>query len=216
MKRKYLLLILVLFVTGCSAEYNLKISNNTFKETINFTVENEVNQQVTQGDIEQDDQLTPFLEEKTSSLITNDKFYKKKVKNIDNYTQVEMKYNYDEEEFKNSNSINLCFEYPDLDFSDNYYIHLQGEFYCLYGDSIDIKIETNNKVYSNNADEVLGNVYIWHINQDNQDYVDIQIDIDKGISNSNILVIVVGILVFIGLCVITYIFIQKRKDKDNI
>ena len=216
MKKKYLILILVLFLTGCSAEYNLKISNDNFKENISFVVEKQNIQQLTNDGIELDDQLTPFINEKTEAVMDESKFYKKKVKEDDNFTYVDMKYNYDEIEFGKSSSINLCFEYPELDFSSNYYIHLQGEFYCLYSDSIDIKIETNNKVYSNNADEVSGNVYIWHVNENNKDFVDIEIEVDKGMSLNMIFGVIISIFVILIISVVGYMIYKKRRENNII
>ena len=46
----------------------------------------------------------------------------------------------------------------------------------------------------NNADEVRGNTYIWHIDQTNEDYVDIKIDIDKGASRKIIYIVIVGVI----------------------
>lgn len=215
MKRKFLILILLLLLTGCSTNYNLKVSNNSFKENIDLVIEKNIEVEATDEIIEKDDQVTPFLNEKTASLTTNDKFYKKKVKDLDNYAQVQMSYKYTEDEFKNANSINLCFEYPELDFNENYYIHLQGEFYCLYGDSIDIKIETKNKVYSNNADKVDGNTYIWHINSENIDYVDIEIDIDKGVSTYDIIFVVISVIALISLLFIGIKLYKNNKEKNK-
>ena len=216
MKRRYLVLILLIFLTGCSTEYKLEISNNSFKETINFTAVNPVKYQENEVDIETDDQLTPFIKKKTAALISNDKFYKKKVQKKDDYTQVELKYNFDEDEFKQASSINNCFQYPELDFSDNYYINLQGAFYCLYADSVDIKIETKNKVYYNNADEVQGNTYIWHIDESNIDYVDIKFEVDKGTSMKSIIVVTISLILVILISFIIYKVYKNKKEENDV
>lgn len=216
--KKILILILLILLTGCSNEYTLKISNNKFKEDIKIIIPKNIipepTPEVLDGQIELDDQITPFLEEKTESLISNEEFYKKKVIENADYFQVEMNYTYDEKSFKDANSLNSCFEYPDLDFSENYYINLQGAFYCLYGDSTDIKIETKNRVYFNNADEVSGNTYIWHIDDDNSDYVDIRIEVDKGISTYVLvsILLIIFFLITIGFAIFKFV---KENRKSN-
>ena len=214
--KKIIIVILLLFITGCSSEYNLKISNNSFKENIKFIVENQNSNYDLSGNIELDDQLTPFLKEKTEAIQNKEKFYKKKIKQDNNFRYIEMKYKYSENDFKEANSINLCFEYPELDFSDNYYIHLQGQFYCLYSDSINIKIETKNKVYSNNADEINNGIYIWHINETNKDSVDIELEVDKGISIINIIGITIFTVIFGGIIFVCFLLINKRKKNNAI
>lgn len=217
--KKVLILILLLLLTGCSTEYKLEISNNKFKENINAIIPKNMIQTTNEQEnieIEYDDPITPFLEQKTSSLTSNDKFYKKKVTEKGDYFEVKMDYSYDEETFKNANSINTCFEFPELDFSESYYINLQGTFYCLYGDSIDIKINTKNKVKFNNADEVSGNTYIWHINEKNSDYVDIKIEVEKGTSTSLITGIVLAVFIVTIIGIILYKFYSKNKQRNNI
>lgn len=218
--KKLLIVILLIFLTGCSSEYTLKVNNNSFKENIDIVIPKSMIPTLTedqnQNKFELDDQITPFIEEKTAALKSQEKFYKKKVLEDDEYYQIKMNYTFDENEFVQANSINSCFQYPDLDFSENYYINLQGEFYCLYSESVDIKIETNNKVYFNNADLVEGNTYIWHIDNSNVDYVDIRIEIGKGISISTVITIIsiVSLIVFITLVV--YKFYKKRKEENSI
>jgi len=218
--KKILLVFMLIFLTGCSTEYTLTVSNDSFKENIDVVIPKDIipieTQEIIDAGIEIDDQITPFIKDKTASLITNDKYYKKKYIEYDDYYSINMKYTYNEENFKNSNSVNLCFEYPELDFSENYYINLQGKFYCLYSDSVDIKINTKNKVYYNNADEIDGNTYIWHINESNVDYVDIKIEIDKGISKTIFVYIGVAIVLLIAILFVVYKVFMKSRENNKI
>ncbi len=218
--KKIIIVMLLILLTGCSSEYNLEISNNKFEENIKVTIPDSAipkpTQDVLDGKVDLDDQITPFIEGKTESLTTNDEFYKKKVSKKDDYTIVEMSYKYNEDTFKNANSINTCFEYPELDFSESYYINLQGTFYCLYGDSVDIKIKTKNKVKYNNADEVSGNTYIWHINDENSEYVNIKIDVEKGTPNYIFIGVVFIAIVSVAVGIIGYKFYIKNKDRNDI
>lgn len=218
-KKIILVFIMLILLTGCSSEYKLEISNNKFDENISamipksmvLDIQNEQN-----SDVEYDDSITPFLEEKTSSLTTSDKFYEKKVSKSTDIIKVELNYTYDEENFKLANSINTCFEYPELDFSKTYYMNLQGNFYCLYGDSIDIKIKTKNKVNFNNADEVNENTYIWHIDENNADYVDIIIDIEKETPKNTFIGAFLVIVLIISILFVLYKFLKKNKKRNNI
>lgn len=217
--KKVLMVILLILLTGCSSEYTLKVTNNSFKENIDIVIPKSMISTLTeeqkQNKIELDDQITPFIKEKTPSVESQDKFYKKKVIENNEYYQIRMNYTFNENEFEKANSINSCFQYTDLDFSKNYYINLQGSFYCLYAETIDIKIETNNKVYFNNADSVEGNTYIWHINNSNRDYVDIRIEIDKGISIATIIMIVTIISLVLFMLFIFYKLYKKRKEENS-
>lgn len=218
--RKILIFIILILLTGCSSEYTLKVSNNKFEEDINVIIPKSIIPVETSEHVENeydlDDQITPFIEGKTYSLTGSEKFYKKKSIEYNDYFNVIMNYAYDENEFQNADSVNLCFEYPEFDFSETYYINLQGTFYCLYTDSIDIKIVTDNKVSFNNADEVRGNTYIWHIDQTNEDYVDIKIDIDKGASRKIIYIVIVGVIFVTTILFVGYKLYIKYKENNSI
>lgn len=218
-KKIIFIFFILILLTGCTSEYKLEISNGKFKENISATIPKNMVPQVQEEidiDFEYDDPVTPFLEEKTASLTTNEDFYKKKIDEKNDYFKINLNYTYDEENFKIANSINTCFEYPELDFSKNYYINLQGAFYCLYGDSLDIKIKTKNKVVFNNADEVLGNTYIWHIDEKNVDYVDIKLDIKKGTPNNIIIGVIILVVAGIATGIIGYKFYTKNKKRNTI
>ena len=218
-KKIIFIFFMLILLTGCTSEYKLEISNGKFEENIsavipkNMVPDFEENEEI---DFEYDDPVTPFLEQKTASITTNESFYKKKISESNDYFKVNLSYTYDEEKFKIANSINTCFEYPELDFSKNYYINLQGAFYCLYGDSLDIKIKTKNKVIFNNADEVLGNTYIWHIDEKNVDYVDIKMDIKKGTANNVFVGMSLLVIVVVAVTIIGYIFYTKNKKRNTI
>lgn len=218
--RKILMFIMLILLTGCSSEYTLKISNNKFKENINVIIPKSIipveTPEHAESEYDLDDQVTPFIEGKTYSLTGSEKFYKKKSIEYPDYFNVILNYTYDEKEFQNADSVNLCFEYPEFDFSESYYINLQGTFYCLYTDSIDIKIVTDNKVSFNNADEVQGTTYIWHIDESNADYVDIIIDIDKGVSRKIIYIVIVSVIFVATILFVGYKLYIKHKENNSI
>ena len=210
MRKSLVIIAVLILLCGCTNEYSLVISNDSFKENIDVIIDNNFSVDV------EDDELTPFLQDKVAAVTTEDSYYKKKVKENDTYKEVNLKYNYNAKEFLKASSINLCFEYPELNFEKSYYINLQGYFYCLYGDSIDIKIKTNNKVNYHNADQVIDNVYIWHIDESNQSYVDVEIDVSKGF-NYRIIWLIIGILIIIGICGLIGLYAYgKYQKKDQV
>ena len=221
MKKIFVLLILFL-LCGCTTTYELKISNNSFKENIDITIPNAIDDYKAVVDpetgviVERDNQLESIIDSDNSALFSKKSNYKKTVKKFDDYTNVNMKYKYDESKFKDSNVLKTCFDKAEFKSKQNYSISASGYFYCLYSDSLDIKIITNNKVISHNANEVVNNTYIWHITQNNRDNVNIEFVVTKGQSFVFLYGIAILLIVaFIGYRVYKY-FIRKNEENNSI
>jgi len=216
--KKIVFLLLILLVSGCTSNYELEISNDSFKENISVVInKDEIPSKPVNETIETDDQITPFLENKYSALFSNEKaYYKKKVAYYGDYINVNMKYNYNLEEFKDSNSLNLCFEEFVFENEETYYIHAYGNFYCLYTNEININIKSNNKVIKNNATSVNGNIYTWTINDSNSNNVNIEFEVEKGFSWNKILRygIIVTIILTVIFSAIYYIYIKRKKNNS--
>lgn len=219
MKRKYIILFLIIILTGCSSEYNIEFSNNKIKENIKVDILN--------SDIlPKYDVKTYGSTDKATSFINNDQYpffgnediiYNKKVDKSGNVTHVELNYEYTHDEYLNSTAYKSCFENSELVTNKkNYNLNFYGSFYCLYGDELVINIKSNNEVISNNADKVNGNVYTWIINKDNVDNVNIQMKISKHtIYFKMIVYFIVGIL-FIGLVISGYIVYRRYRERDSV
>lgn len=215
--KKIIFLILILLVSGCTSNYNLEISNDSFKENINIKIDKDlIPTESTQENIELDDPITPFLEGKQSALFSNEKvYYKKKVTYYDDYVDVTMKYNYTSNKFKDSNSLNLCFDDFVFEDDDTYYIHAYGTFYCLYTEDININIKTNNKVIKSNADSINGNVHTWIINSSNYNNVNIEFEVDKGFPWKKVLIYGSTIIVVVGGISYSIYYIYNKNKKNN-
>lgn len=207
---KYIIFILiVIVVSGCTSSYNLIIDDDTFKEEININIENELYQ------------YYPFSEDniefKQYPLYNNNvDVYNTKVIDNDNDKDVILTYSYSPSDFSNSNTINICFENHEFLFDDKYYeFNLNGHFNCLYEENININVITNNKVVSNNADSVNGNVYTWHINQENKDNISIEIKIKKGGDFPEVLIAIIAIGIIIIGVLITYRIFKKKNNERN-
>jgi PBP1b-binding outer membrane lipoprotein LpoB len=220
MKKNIIILIIsILFLTGCTSEYTLEFSNKKIKENITVDIlDSDIPNQNTQQVAEVDDSITPFIENDQYPFMDNtEKKYIKKVTSIDGGKRVNLKYTYSHNDFKNSKTYNMCFEKKSFnELRKGYSLNFSGKFYCRYTDEVAIKIKTNNVVINHNADKVEGNTYIWYINSKNVDDVNISMELSNKVTYSKyiiygILGIVAVVLLFAGLKIYEII-----KTRDNV
>ena len=213
--KKILVIICLFFLSGCTSNYNLEISNNSFKENLTVYINKSEIPVKIYDDIELDDQITPFMNNKYLAIPSKeDSYYHKVVTDEGDYYKVLMNYDYTEKEFGVSTSLKNCFENYEFGYDKKYYIHGYGNFYCLYSENLTISIKTNNKVLKNNADTVNGNVYTWNINKENEKNVDIEFEVEKGFPYRKI--IHIAVIVFaIVVVLFALISILKKAKKVN-
>lgn len=202
--KKFIYVILFIFLiilSGCSSSYTLIIDDNSFKEEINIQMENNIYKTTPIEDFKQ----YPFYN-------STDEEYEKKIVDNGNYKDILLTYSYSPNKFADSTVINTCFDQHAYSFNNNQYdLLLSGKFKCLYGDSIDINIKTNNKVLSHNADNVNGNTYTWHIDQNNKNNVLIEMKIKKG----GVSDLFIGLIVAIVIGIIGFIVLRTYKQKNS-
>ena len=223
MKKKFIFLsILLLSLTGCKTTYNLEFSNNNIKEDITTTIlSSDIPKKDANAISEVDDRVTPFIENDQYPIFNDTKIkYKKKVKKENDTTIVNLKYTYSHDEFRNSNTFKKCFRHAELvDNYKDYELTFSGDFYCLYGEEVEINIKTNNKVLSNNADKVSGNTYTWVINKGNLEHANIKMKISKksNITSYTLYVIIGIVVVVLGLLGFgAYQTVKKREEVNEI
>ena len=216
-KRNILLIVSIAFIlTGCTAQYNLEIDGNKFYENIETQIyDYQINEIKENGVGDVDNPFSVLLNNDQLALSNDDsKFYKKTIKESNGTKTINLSYKYSLEEFKNSNTLKTCFENYKFDTDGKYYdFEATGYFYCLYGESLDINIKTSNKVVSNNADEVKGNTYTWHISNDEN--INIKIKMEK--TNKKVyqyMLISFGAIIII-LILLVLIFLNKKNGKDK-
>lgn len=202
----YFILFTFLLLSGCTSSYNVTISDNKITEDINLNIEN---------DYQDIDGITGY----DYAPITRDseELYEKKVTKKDGYTNINLKYSFDPEVFPNSTALSTCFENYEVIIDDNYYeFKLSGYLNCLADGEVDINVKTKNKVISHNADSVDGNVYTWHIDQDNVDDTSIEIKIsrDKTSSSRLVDVLLIAIVLFV-VFVVVKIFKKKNRERNK-
>lgn len=222
--KKYILLVLILILcSGCEINYNLDIDEKNIKENIKFNV---TEQDYNKYNDNQEEKLTEDLyevfEEQHILVFINDysTFHKKISNKINNGLDLEYSYDYDYINFSKSYLINNCFEnYVVLNEKDYYYIKAYGSFSCYY-DKTNIKINTKYKVISNNADSVENGTYIWKIDDNNRNNVNIVFQMSKNelrkntINEDNFnytLITIISVLVVVAGCgVYAYMHFKKR------
>jgi len=136
MYKKYLILVLMLFVlTGCTANYNLYITNNGIKEEIVGTV---TNKELSNDEDYTDTNDLSYYMHVSTPLIGDEGEYTKEVTDTKDGKKFKYTYlfigNYDK-----STVLNTCFEkHLFKETEDYYYVELKGDFYCLLSDKINI------------------------------------------------------------------------------
>lgn len=215
----FLFLLILLLLTGCnntsveiidndSIKYDLTI-DKSFYEKITFSFNNEEN--VVVDDEVGDDYVSLKDYIVDSNIYTlyydNNFIYSKKVNKSKNATNIELSYNYTEDEFVYPKLIMSCFESYEISSKDDYFeMKLMGKFSCLNNMSkVDININTDYEVMDTNA-LVDGNKYHWVIDKDNEDFTFIKFKIkrdynkmEEGSINNKGSGIFIGIIKIIGL-----------------
>ncbi len=220
MKKVWLLFGLILLVSGCSSEYNLKVESDKISENMDIVIEKsmiEMNQAV--GNVvDSDDQLSPFIFGDISPFASGNDTYQKTVTEDDNYYYVNLKYDFSPSQYGESRAIQGCFENHEyVENSKFYEIKLSGSFYCLYSDSLAIRLNTPNVVEENNADQIDGDTYIWTIDKSNVQNTDISIKILKKTKWQQYLVYgIIGALILVcGIAIFVFMKIFTNKENRN-
>lgn len=233
MKVKFFLLSLfiLLICSGCTVEYNLNIDdklNLNESITINGNSEEDINKirdfnSYLPVDISIDDS-SAFNSKKDDIEYYNVK--KKKNDSVMNFD-----YSYDVDLFNNNVFVRSCYEYVTVMDSyneeekrDELLLSTSNKFLCFDQfdnlDSVVIKIKTKRDVYFNNADNVIGNTYIWNITEGNLDDATINMVLSSEIIGSKLsfwernalFLISLGVVLLI---VIVYKYLKKRSEKIN-
>lgn len=218
MKKIILLIILCFLLTGCTINYNLKIEDDYFIETIKGNV---LTEEIKENKEKPDENLFYNLLSTNQPAVTtnNNLIYNKTISQNKDSIDYIYSFKYDEYTFNNSRLLNECFEHFSFVQKDNMYTLLaSGDFYCSYTDEIKINIKTDYPVIINNANEVKDNTYTWIIKNDKTKDLELYISIDKSgtytnnTSKSNMIKTTCFFILIIlsSIC----IFIIKRKEKQ--
>lgn len=178
MKKNILLILLIILLTGCKANYNLKIDETGFHEKLTLTSENDSDNQLIKEypipvfyDAEGNNE-EPMKKEKDV------KYYKSSLKDNNGLNILTYSYTFNENNVLSSRIINNAFEktylkphdYDENGTNDYLLISTTNDFSGFDYENLTeatVTIENNYKVISSNADLVKGRKYTWYFTKDN-------------------------------------------------
>ena len=185
MKKILFLLLGIIFITGCTTKeqtynvntiyYDLNITNY-YQENIVFTLPSNAYEIATQNMEEEYDSMEYILLlDNFSRPIQNNLYtlYGKRVFQLDDAIEVDLKFDYLEKDFVHSNDMNTCFENHEIRDEEDYLeISLSGQFYCLQDKSITIHVTSDYAAEETNGESIDGS-FEWVIDSMNQEDVNI-------------------------------------------
>lgn len=226
MKKNIILLILLIpFLFGCSAEYELTINNNEFKENLKVYAISDSNSM----DIVNDNLKypTPALRSQVVDATTSQRqngilYYNQKKYQKEDQIGVEYSYLFNKENIYDSNIANTCYKlFSVVKNEETIVLSTDRENQCFSNKQLsDLKVvvRTNHKVKDNNADNVSGGEYTWYIDKNNYNNKTIYIEYYENqyvesTKNTKIVILIIISLAIFSLLVI--IFLMKRARSNN-
>lgn len=223
--KKVILGILLIFLTGCTAKYNINITENNIKELINIKVSRSV---LTNDEYKT---LTSIINKPYETEYT---YYDLKSKEKNGILSSTFTYTHSFDNYSLSNAVTYCYdeegmaEEPIFSYTDDTVkISTPKEVECfkdsdnLFNPLTELKVNitTKLKVVSNNADEVDGNTYTWIINQNNYTNKPIKIEVKTEVNNSvenikeqtGLTLAVIGIFAIPVVLLIIFIYLKGRN-----
>lgn len=222
--KKFLLLICLLFFTGCSVKYNLDFKDDKLIENISFlSASNEEYNLIKKKEFAP---VPAFVDTPVNleEPLKTDGFEYYSLKAHSN--NVYMNYKFDKKNYGNSYMASLCYDYfKFFETDEDYVISTGNKFNCSFStyefDVIDVVITTNHEVLYSNAHEVNGDEYIWHISDANKDNANIQISFSKDvvrtgfekfIRNNSVIIIIVGLsMLLLGIMFVLFIRVKNKQ-----
>ncbi len=227
---KKIMLLLILFVTGCSIDYKATVySNNKIKEQAKFIGKNELI-------LKNNDSLELYLDSQIESykninLFSNYKF-KKKIK--ENFSYVDASKTYRNlNQFKDFTLLNQLFENITIEQLNNKTIFRASKSLLNLDDSpdptffiekINIKFRLHNEILESNADffDISKNILEWNVDPNNVEEIYFELGLNKKydiilidlISDNKITVGLLSLLLFIILIISRKIY--KNHIKSSI
>lgn len=219
MKRiKFILIITcLLFLSGCTATYEINIKDNKITEKLRLIETN-----TTLFDKATDTGWT--LRETFESLLNNDDEFSQanyKVKSLNSDNQLGVEYSANNNSVINSSILNQCYINPSVVEKDGIItIDTGNNFKCYeYYDNLEtikVVLKTNHEIISTNADEQDGNTYIWNITKDSNKQIQVSY-YEKEIKKSIDIMTVALVLTIIGVIgIIMYLLLKKMKKNNEI
>lgn len=230
-KNVFFLFIGVMLLSGCTATYNLEISYDDFYESLD----------VYGVSLDSSNYFFPIY----YNSIDEDEYdvdVSRKIDGISYYNSsfdndsIKFDYKFTTDDFSKSNFANSFYssfvfkryDYDEDGKQDYYILSTSDDFsaFDIYTDltEITVKIKNNFDVISNNADEIDGNIYIWHFMPDKISSINMVYNPDIVVDNRTFLqrlkdgdyfnVFTLAFLIILVVLVLYLIFKNISKKKD--
>ena len=237
MKRKHLLLLGILFLTGCNAEYNIDLSKDYINENITLFSENSLDNK----EIEEFNKYIAITSFNNANIFSDSKLenveYYNSYKNLDkNNYELNFNYNLKNTQLNSSPFINNSFENHNISFDDNIlnfdFVGLKvfKEYDNLTNLTIKLNISSDYEIINANTNNINSNANINENNYDlenNKEETEIKdeeikieneeiqeeniiLDTNNGGKISTIIPIVIFLLVSIMFIALKNIFIRRN------
>ena len=225
---KGILLLLTLFFTGCSIEYNVTLNDKIDEQIIisNISLDS-YNLLLNKSFMVYLSDDKKLVDSSAPEFYSSFPQYNKKDISRDNIYNIEYFHNFDLDKYTDSNAANTCYQFFSVTVKDNEVSILTGnKFYCFDSyeelDSVTVNINSNYKVIQSNADKIVGKKHTWIITPENASNKPIIFVYDKSKKNMTIMQylidnfpLVVVVSVVFALCGITFLVINLKKKKAN-
>ena len=221
MRKKLLLILCALILTGCDVTYNLTITDISVNESADFSYSNSAENQSIVDSYYKNNYLA-FHDIDT----LKDNMYNKEQIISDDRIGMNLNYSYLESaDYQYSSLLDQCY-YKKSFMKDSDYIVLytEGGATCFNRDGQDlidtltINIKTDLKVMEHNADVVNGNIYTWKLTKANSSDKDVYIKIKRAARTEKSSVLLIALLIFGGVFiagVLIILFVRFQNNKNN-
>lgn len=208
-------LSLVVFLTGCTANYCIEYKDNKFKEYLEVS------------GTEIGDNIPSYEDARINGVYADiDSLEKFELSPDSSNTQAFLTHYLEEVTLDKLRIPSTCFSLKSYDETeDYYYVSYFGDFYCDYVKNGKFTLVTDKKVLIHNADVVDGESYTWNLDSDKIKEEGINFEVSKklkadAINNDifnllTILKIILGIL-FVMFASVVIFYLKKRMDEDKI
>lgn len=246
MKKKFLILFVVLFLTGCSATYDVIVEENNISESLKISNYDSSSWNYKIGNITYEEMIdsiynspipvlyyTPGIFENDFELNGYDYYSKKIVSTSDNYG-ISLNFRFNFNDYKNSTIINNTVKKIDITKDNNKTIinaYINNNIFENYNllDKITINVTIPYNVTYNNADSISNNVYTWFIEKNNANTKSISVTYitkeeeliinDKEEEKEKMpfkLILMIILLVLLVGFMISLIFVYKFKKNNDV
>ena len=235
--KRIVLLLMIVFLSGCEATYTITINKDTINEKIEVLDKVDSNRTVTdimnnykkkypvyniEGDLD-DQELYTYL--------PNTEYFNQTYNIDSNGYHLYYEYTYPIDKYASANTVNYSYDFKDIIYKNNT-LQLSTSSpnnQLKYRDiftNLTVNIITDYIVTDNNADSVIGNRYIWYFNKNNnyEKRINFTVDLSKTKDEEQkeeeenkkknkltIPIVLLGLFVYM---IIIVIIITKKKKKE--